>query len=148
MTPSGTDKLDAAVARLRIEIPADLPDDWDCIVQSGDIRQLIDAIEQLREERSALMTGVRQLQIEASFWDGRSDRHTAHFVIGLQHYREEALRAIVSVELSAETLRRQQAEERVAGLEKALRAILDDELSDCRKSLAENAWTALQERET
>ena len=34
--------------RLRKEIPADLPDDWNCIVRAGDARSLLDAVEALR----------------------------------------------------------------------------------------------------
>ena len=35
--------------RLRKEIPADLPDDWSCIVRAGDARTLLDAVEALQE---------------------------------------------------------------------------------------------------
>ena len=35
--------------RLRKEIPADLPDDWNCIVRAGDARALLDAADALKE---------------------------------------------------------------------------------------------------
>ena len=39
--------------RLRKEIPADLPDDWSCIVRAGDVRSLLDAVEALRSDVAA-----------------------------------------------------------------------------------------------
>jgi hypothetical protein len=101
MTPSGTDKLDGLIGNLKEHLMAE------CSCGAGQGCSFCiwaDAIEQLRRERDGLRDVVAR----------QADHNAA-----------------TNAELSAETLRRQQAEELVAGLTALLRECRDSAVSFC-----------------
>ena len=68
---------DDLIRRLRAEVPADLPDDWDVLVAAGDVRALCNALEALERtvaELEGLLREIRpQVDIVRGSWFDRTD---------------------------------------------------------------------------